>query len=73
MANRKVKKSSPLDDITPERWTFSDEVIELLTVLEKTVELTPLAADLVDRVLAGPLIDSGLIPVATEEERKAPT
>lgn len=40
MANRKVKKSSPLDDITPERWTFSDEVIELLTVLEKTVELT---------------------------------
>ena len=68
----KGKKSSPLDDIRPERWTFTPELLHLLAILEHTVELTPKAAGLLDRVVAGDLIDPSMLPTPTEAERKAP-
>lgn len=68
----KGKKSSPLDDIRPERWTFTPELLTLLAILEQTVALTPSAAELLDRVVAGDLIDPATIPVPTDAERKAP-
>ena len=39
MKNPKGKKSSPLDDIRPERWTgqFTTELLELLWILEATI------------------------------------
>jgi predicted helicase len=51
----KGKKSSPLDDIRPQRWTFTPELLTLLAILEETVNLTPQAADLLDRVVTGDL------------------
>lgn len=68
----KGKKSSPLDDIRPERWTFTPELLTLLAVLEKTVELTPTAAELLERVVIGELIDGATLPTPTDLERKAP-
>lgn len=68
----KGKKSSPLDDIRPERWTFTPELLTLLAILEQTVNLTPKAADLLDRVVAGDLIDPATLPTPTDAERKAP-
>lgn len=58
LANRKGKKSSPLDDITPAGWSseLSTEFIELLTILKRTVELQPLQAALLDEVVSGPLV-----------------
>lgn len=49
------KKSSPLDDIRPERWTsqFTMELLELLWVLEATVKGYPEQARLLEQVLAG--------------------
>jgi hypothetical protein len=40
MKKRAGKKSSPLDDIRPERWTpkMTDELLELLWVLEATLD-----------------------------------
>ena len=49
------KRSSPLDDISTGRWTFSDDLCRLIATVQGTVERTPLAADLLSRVLDGPL------------------
>jgi len=68
----KGKKSSPLDDIRPERWTFTPELLTLLAILEQTIALTPRAAELLDRVVAGDLIDPATLPTPTDAERKAP-
>lgn len=68
----KGKKSSPLDDIRPERWTFTPELLTLVAILEQTIALTPRAAELLDRVVAGDLIDPATLPTPTDAERKAP-
>ncbi len=68
----KGKKSSPLDDIRPERWTFTPELLTLVAILEQTVALTPKAAALLDRVVVGDLIDPATLPTPTDAERKAP-
>ncbi len=58
------KKSSPLDDIRPERWTgqFTTELLELLWVLEATVEGYPEQARLLDIIIAGPVFPSRRTP-----------
>ena len=72
MWDRKGKKSSPLDDIRPEAWTFSEELLLLLSILEHTVNATPKAAELLEQVLGGPLIRAEDLPTPTDAERKAP-
>ena len=72
MWDRKGRKSSPLDDIRPEAWTFSEELLLLLSIIEHTVEVTPHAAELLKQVIDGPLISSSDLPKPTEAERKAP-
>lgn len=69
MAVRKGKKSSPLDDIRPSRWTFSDELLRLLAILEHTVEVTPAAAALLEEIVAGPLIDAADLPTPNASHR----
>ncbi len=68
----KGRKSSPLDDIRPERWTFTPELLTLLAILERTVDVTPRAAELLERVVTGHLVDPATLPEPTEAERKAP-
>ncbi|WP_198958255.1 type ISP restriction/modification enzyme, partial [Amycolatopsis sp. KNN50.9b] len=55
---RRRRRTSPLDDINPSRWTaeFDDDLLDLLEVLEGCVELEPAQRDLLERILAGPLI-----------------
>jgi predicted helicase len=50
----KGKKSSPLDDIRPQRWTrdFTNELLELLWILEATIAEYPRQAKLLTRVAA---------------------
>ena len=72
MKNRKGKKSSELDDIRPARWTQSKELLLLLSILEHTVEVTPRAADLLERIVNGPLIPASDLPTPTPAERKPP-
>ena len=68
------KKSSPLDDIRPERWTsqFTTELLELLWVLEATVEGYPEQAKLFDAVVAGDCFQADELPPVPEEMRKPP-
>ena len=68
------RKSSPLDDIRPERWTaqFTTELLELLWVLEHTLALYPKQAELLDAVLDGPLFHADDFPAVPDEMRKPP-
>jgi hypothetical protein len=52
MREPKGKKSSPLDDIHPQKWTrdFTDELLELLWILEATIAEYPRQAQLLTRV-----------------------
>ncbi|MEE3851788.1 type ISP restriction/modification enzyme [Gordonia sp. LSe1-13] len=72
MAKRKGKKSSPLDDIRPAKWTFTDELLLLVHTLEYTVQVTPTAAELLEEVVEGPVFLATELPIPTDAERKAP-
>jgi len=68
------KKSSPLDDIHPERWTsaFTTELLELLWVLEATVAGYEEQARLLEAVVAGECFRADEFPPVPEEMRKPP-
>lgn len=68
------KKSSPLDDIRPERWTsqFTTELLQLLWVLEATVAGYPEQARLLEAVAAGPCFLADELPPVPEVMRKPP-
>jgi hypothetical protein len=74
MKKRAGKKSSPLDDIRPERWTarMSDELLELLWVLEATLAMEPELEKVLDKIVAGACFTANELPVPKPEERKAP-
>jgi hypothetical protein len=74
MKKRAGKKSSPLDDIRPERWTarMSDELLELLWVLESTLAAEPQLEKALDKIVAGPCFTAAELPTPKPEERKAP-
>lgn len=75
MRERSGRKSSPLDDIRPERWTWemSKELLALLHVLEGVIALEPAQATLLGEIVAGPLFLAADLPEPTAAERKAPT
>jgi hypothetical protein len=68
------KKSSLLDDIRPTRWTIevTTELLELLWVLEATLELYPEQARLLDQVLSGEMFKAEDFPPVSPELRKPP-
>ena len=72
MRERKGKKSSPLDDIRPEVWTFSEELLQLIWVLERTIAMQPAGKALLDQVLASKLSTADELPKPTEAERRPP-
>jgi hypothetical protein len=69
------KKSSPLDDIRPERWTseFTTELLELLWVLEATLKDYPKQAELLEAVVAGPCFQADELPPVPDAARKPPS
>ncbi|MDE0705325.1 MAG: N-6 DNA methylase [Rhodospirillaceae bacterium] len=71
---RAGKKSSPLDDIRPERWTarMTEELLELLWVLEETLAMEPDLEGILDRVVAGPCFKVSELPQPTPEQRRPP-
>lgn len=72
MADRRGRKSSPLDDIRPRTWVFTEELLRLLAILEHTIEVTPTVADLLAEIVVGPLILPKDLPQPTDAERKPP-
>ena len=74
MKNGTGRKSSPLDDIRPDRWTslFTTELLELLWVLEATVALYPEQADLLRKIVAGRCLRADDMPPVPAEARTPP-
>lgn len=74
MKNRAGKKSSPLDDIRPERWTptMSDQLLDLLWVLEATLKMEPDLENVLDKVVSGACFTTTGLPQPKSEERKPP-
>ncbi len=68
------RKSSPLDDIRPTRWTsqFTTELLELLWVLEATLAAYPAQAKLLHEVIAGDCFHADELPEVPPEMRKPP-
>lgn len=73
-AGRAVSSKSALDHIRPEVWAdeWNDELLELVTVLTRTLDRQPALADLLDRVCDGPLISAALLPRPSQAERDPP-
>ena len=69
---RPGRKSSPLDDTRPQRWVFTEELLELLWVLEATLALQPQGENLLNEVCASPLFQKNELPTPTAEERRPP-
>jgi len=69
------KKSSPLDDIRPERWTseFTTELLELLWVLEATLAEYPKQKELLEAIIKSPLFQADELPEVPAFMRKAPS
>jgi hypothetical protein len=69
---KKEGSRSELDEIRPKRWTFSDELLELLWVVEGCVALWPALQTLLDEVLDHSLLSASDLPTPTEDETKEP-
>lgn len=74
MKNRKGKKSSPLDDITPTSWPpeFISELLRLLHLLEETLEIYPQQAALLEQIIQGKLLNADQLGTPPDEYRKPP-
>ncbi len=74
MKHRKGKKSSPLDDIHPERWTseFTDELLRLLAILEETIAMQPRLKAQLAKVCKGRLLRAADLPPVPAAMRKPP-
>ena len=72
MLERKGKKSSPLDDIRPGAWQFDNELLDLLWVLDATVDLMPKVTAAFEGVLESDLFNAHDFPEPTDAERKGP-
>jgi len=72
MRSGQGRKSSPLDDIRPQRWTaqFTTELLQLLWILEATIAGYPQQADLLDSVLQGPLFKAEELSDVPDEARR---
>ena len=74
MRSKAGRKSSPLDDIRPSLWTstFTTELLELLWVLEATVEGYPEQERLLEAVVKGPCFKRDELPPVPADRCKPP-
>jgi hypothetical protein len=73
-AGRSASSDSPLDQIRPTSWLdeWTVELLELLSVLQRTVDLQSRGVELLDRILAGRLISASDLPEPPPELRQPP-
>ena len=68
------RTSSPLDQIRPDQWTgqMTQELLELLWLLEATVQAQDEMSGLLAEVIASDVFLADELPQPSEEERGAP-
>ena len=70
---RAGRSSSPLDNIRRARWSFTEELLELLWLLEATFNLQPEGEALLEQVCDSDTFSHTELPTPTVEEQKPPT
>jgi hypothetical protein len=73
-AGKAASSRSGLDKIRPASWSpeWSEELVEIVAVLRETVNLTSQGVELLNAVLAGPLIAADELPSPPDWMRKPP-
>ena len=68
------KAATPLDRIRPTEWEdeWNDELLDLLRVLTRTVELGDAQRKMLADVIGGDVFESGQLPEPTSSQRKVP-
>ena len=69
---RSGRQSSTLDKIRPAEWEFTEELLNLLWLLEATIDLQPQGAALLAEVCASDLFTKVELPTPLDEERRPP-
>ena len=72
MKKRSGRKSSPLDDIRPASWSFDGELLDLLWVLDATVDRLPKLDALLTGLLGADHFQATAFPSPTDAERQGP-
>ena len=74
-AGKAASSGSPLDKIRPTEWEpeWSDELREIVYVLTETERLIPAGIELLDRIMAGALIEADELPEPPDVLRKPPS
>ncbi|MHB8781825.1 MAG: type ISP restriction/modification enzyme [Desulfobacteria bacterium] len=72
MKKRSGRKSSPLDDIRPASWSFDGELLDLLWVLDATVDRLPKLDALLTGLLGAEHFQATAFPSPTDAERQGP-
>jgi hypothetical protein len=74
MRDRGGRKSSPLDDIRPYEWSpaYTEELLQLLWILERMVALEPEQDALLRKIIAGPLLNVAGLPEISDEASNPP-
>lgn len=73
MKERSGKKSSPLDAIRPASWIFDNELLDLLWVLDNTIDLLPEVNGNFEQVLQSALFHAEDFPKPTKQEHHSKT
>lgn len=66
------RTSSALDKIRPDKWGFTQQLLELLWVLEATVDLQPEGTALLEKVCASDLFSASELPHPSDADRQPP-
>ncbi|MDC0675879.1 type ISP restriction/modification enzyme [Nannocystis radixulma] len=74
MLQPRGRTSSPLDALRPEGWTetLTQELLELLWVLERSLALHEVQAEVFAQIVAGELVAASALPSPTPEEMREP-
>ena len=62
LKNRKGRSSSRLDDIRPYRWSFDDELLKVIWVLENTLDTYAIANELLKEICSSACFTSDVLP-----------
>lgn len=73
-SGKAASSKSALDKIRPKTWSpaWSTELVEIVAVIKETLALVPDGVDLLEQIIAGPLVGADQLPPVPDALRKPP-
>ena len=75
MKRRRGRKSSPLDDISPNKWTpqLTEELLSLIWIIEQTLKIDKKLESVLAEIVSGPCFKESELPVPSVHESEPPS